>query len=315
MARYLTVSAIGGRVPSVGAEPSTSAVVDAAVSYWKSRIAEVLPDRPDLIALPEVCDRPEGIALDDRERLSRFVDERGDAVLEQLARIARENRCYITYPAARRASDGTLRNSIRLVDRAGEVAGVYDKNHLTIGEIEKGVVCGAEAPVIECDFGRVGCAICYDLNFDALRERYVCSRPDLVIFSSMYHGGLMQRYWAYSCRAHFVAAIGAMGGYVLSPVGETVAESTNYYDRVSARVNLDCEVVHLDYNWDGLRKARRKYGTKVKVFDPGLLGSVLISSETDEFGARDVVKEFGIELLDDYFARALEAQAANRAAT
>ena len=156
---------------------------------------------------------------------------------------------------------------------------------------------------------------CFDLNFDALRCQYVRSRPDLVIFSSMYHGGLMQRYWAYSCRAHFVAAIGATGGYVISPVGELLAESTNYFDRISARLNFDCQVVHLDYNWEGLRKAREKHGTKVRVFDPGFLGSVLILSETDEFSALDVVKEFGIELLDDYFERALAIQAKNRAGT
>jgi hypothetical protein len=50
---------------------------------------------------------------------------------------------------------------------------------------------------------------------------------------------------------------------------------------------------------------KQKYGSKVKMMDPGYLGSVLISSETDEFTIDDVVREFKIELLDDYMTRAL----------
>ena len=35
----------------------------------------------------------------------------------------------------------------------------------------------------------------------------------------------------------------------------------------------------------------------------GKTGAVLLTSETDEFSAMDVVREFGIELMDDYFER------------
>ena len=62
---------------------------------------------------------------------------------------------------------------------------------------------------------------------------------------------------------------------------------------------------HLDYNRDKLEAARKKYGTAVKVFDPGNVGAVLLTSETDEFSALDVAKEFSITPLDDYFAGAM----------
>ena len=115
----------------------------------------------------------------------------------------------------------------------------------------------------------------------------------------------MQRYWAYSCRAHFVSAIAGERSGILSPVGEPIACTTNYFNFVSATVNLDCRVCHLDYNGKPLRDMKQKYGPKVKMMDPGYLGSVLISSETDEFTIDDVVREFKIEVLDDYMARAL----------
>jgi len=77
----------------------------------------------------------------------------------------------------------------------------------TLPETESGILYGREAPVFDCDFGRVAFAICFDLNFDELRLKYVKAKPDLIVFSSVYHGGLMQAYWAYSCRAHFIGAV------------------------------------------------------------------------------------------------------------
>jgi hypothetical protein len=228
-------------------------------------------------------------------------------MLEMFSHIAKENNCYIGYSAARELDDGTWRNSTQIVDRKGEVAGIYNKNHVVIEETtQAGILCGKEAPLIECDFGTVGCAICFDLNFDELRQRYVKSRPDIILFSSMYHGGLMQEYWAYSCRAHFVGALHNLRSSILSPVGTELAHTTNYMDYVTHAINLDCEVVHLDYNWEKLDAAKAKYGDKVKVFDPGHLGSVLISSESDEFSVKDIIEEFEIEILDKYMARALK---------
>jgi len=214
----------------------------------------------------------------------------------------------MVYSAKRELPDGTWRNSSVLIDRKGEVAGIYNKNHPTIGEMEGGILCGSETPVIECDFGRVAMAICFDLNFDEIRLKYAKAKPDLIIFSSMYHGGLMQPYWAYSCRSHFVGAIAGKGtrSEIYNPLGQVVASNTNYFDFAVATVNLDCELVHLDYNWQRLRKLKAKYGPKVTINDPGCLGAVLVSSEHETISVDEMIKEFEIELLDDYFARSLE---------
>ena len=84
-----------------------------------------------------------------------------------------------------------------------------------------------------------------------------------------------------------------------------IATTTNYFDFAVAEVNLDCSLVHLDYNWDGLHKLKAAYGPKVDIYDPGLLGIVMISSGTAEKSAKDLAAEFKIELLDDYYVRAL----------
>ncbi|MBN1401687.1 MAG: carbon-nitrogen hydrolase family protein [Anaerolineae bacterium] len=311
MATYVRISAIGPRPLSGRPAPDQDAVREM-IAFWRGRLDQVLPDQPDLIVLPEACDCYPSHSLEERRRYYRV---RGDQVRGALAEVARKHRCYIAYSAAREMADGSWRNSTQLLDRQGEVLGIYDKNHLVVTEIEAGFLCGSAAPVMACDFGRVGCAICFDLNFDELRSQYAAAQPDLILFSSMYHGGLMQPYWAYTCRAHLVGAIAGPPSAILSPVGHTIASSTNYLDYCTATVNLDCRVVHLDFNWEKLRAMKAKYGRGVSIHDPGYLGAVLIASQSQDVSCAELVQEFEIELLDDYWRRSLAAQhdAAHRA--
>ncbi len=303
MANYVKISTIGASILDEKPKNNEEAL-EMMMAHWQNRLDEVLPDKPDVIVVPEACDRYLGHTLDERREYYRF---RANKMRDLFADVAKKHRCYIAYSAAREVTDGTWRNSTQLIDRNGEVTGIYNKNHVVIEETtEFGILCGKEAPIFECDFGRVALAICFDLNFDELRLKYKAAKPDLILFSSMYHGGLMQRYWAYSCRAHFVGSIARKNASsILSPVGEILASTTNYFGYVTATVNLDCKVVHLDYNWDRLSQMKAKYGPKVTMMDPGDLGSVLISSETDEFTIEDVIKEFEIEIWDDYYDRAL----------
>ena len=303
MARYLTISTIAPKSMSFTKLPPEEAV-NKMMDFWEEQLDQVLPDMPDLIVLPEACDRYDGLKGEDRKK---YYAARGDKMLKFFSKKAKENNCYIAYSAAFQVSDGTFRNSTQLIDRDGEVAGIYSKNHVVIEETtEYGILCGRNADLIETDFGTVACAICFDLNFDELRLKYAAQKPDLILFSSMYHGGLMQAYWAYSCRAHFIGAIQGLPSAIISPSGETLAETTNYFNHVTHTVNLDCKLVHLDYNWEKITAAKEKYGRGFIMKDPGYLGSVLLTSELEDITIDEIIEEFEIEILDDYMERALE---------
>lgn len=303
MARRVRVSTLG--VPRRTPPPNLEgqALVEDMIHFLQGEIRQVLPDRPDLIVLPECCDL---YRMQTYAQKAEFALVRGDQVRDCLGDIARRNRCYITYPSIRRLDDGSWRNSVTLLDRAGESMGAYDKNHVVIEEAtEAGVLCGTEAPLFQCDFGSVAVAICFDLNFEELRLQYQTSRPDIILFPSMYHGGLMQAYWAYSCRSHFVGCISDPGcpSSILSPVGHEIASTTEAHDHVTATVNLDCRLAHMDGNESKLSAAKEKYGPAVTIFDPGRLGPVLLTSESNETPVDDIIAEFEIELLDDYLER------------
>jgi len=93
-----------------------------------------------------------------------------------------------------------------------------------------------------------------------------------------------------------------------------LATSTNYYQPVTHTVNLDCVVAHIDFNGAAFTALKKKYGPDVTIFDPGKLGCVLITSESKTVSIQEMVAEFEIELIDDYFERSLahHHDAANR---
>jgi len=300
--RYVKIATIGTTLPHLDTSQEPQELVEKIIEFWQAELAQVLPDQPDLIVLPEVCDRPRGL---NRAEQFDYYKVRKNQVIDYFREVAKESRCYITFGTTRQIEDGSWRNSCVIVNRAGEIAGIYNKNFPTIGEMEAGIKAGNSAPVFNLDFGTVGCAICFDLNFDELLRKYQEIKPDIIIFPSMYHGGLVQSYWAYTTRAFFVSA----GGFrefpseIRNPLGDIIATSTNYFDFVVKTVNLDCRLVHLDYNWDKLQALKKKYGPKVTIYDPGKVGAVLITSEHDDLSADEMTREFDIELLDDYFKR------------
>lgn len=274
--------------------------------YLDRQIGQVLPSRPDLIVLPEACDRYNNFT---QVQQTDYLVAADGIVRDHLRAAAKANNCCIAYSALRYFPDDIIfykRNSTQIIARDGSIAGIYDKNHCTIDENEiSRVGYGEKAEVIKTDFGKVACAICFDLNFTELLERYIPQKPDLVVFCSQYHGGMRQEQWAYSCRSHFAGAIANDQGTILNPFGETLARTTNYYNHVTCTVNLDCCLAHIDYNNKKFTAAKSKYKKALTVYDPGHVGSVLLTCEADGISVHDIIKEFEIETLDEYFTRAL----------
>jgi predicted amidohydrolase len=308
MAKYVTISCIGPRPLVIDESVPPQETVERMKQHWQAQLDRVLPDRPDLIVLPEACDRPDVTRYPLEKRLA-YYRVRKYQIRDFFADIARRHRCYITYPAHIEAEDGIWRNTMQLLDRDGNVVGEYHKNNLVPDEyLKTNILYGKDAPIFECDFGRVAAAICFDLNFDELRQQYVQAKPDLIVFPSMYHGGLMQGYWAYSCRAYFAGAIAGQPCTIVTPLGEVAAHSTNYYHFITTRVNLDYAVLHIDENGAFFPEIKKKYGPKVHIHDPGFLGCVLLTSEADDLSVEEIIEEYGLERIDEYFSRSEAAR-------
>lgn len=257
----------------------------------------VWPHDTDLLVMTECCDRYLAKSADE---LYAYYEERKDTFREFFASEAKKHHAYIAYNAVLKL-DGIWRNATEIYDRQGESMGFYFKNHLFPGEYQRGTVAGTELPVFECDFGKVVCATCFDLNFEELRHRCRDLHPDIIAFSSAFHGGLLQKMWAYESRAYFAGAC-SKAPEILDPQGESIAHSHNiFYNPVAvAELNLDREIIHLDYNMTKFPKIKAKYGNKVNIRIPDYLGSALMTCEADDLTIRDIIDEFKLVTLDEY---------------
>ena len=280
--------------------------------FLKSNIDKVLPDNPDLIILPECCNRfnkksyyPPYEYRSDVKKYYKYLENR---MVSYMGKIAKDNNTNIAFSAVRYVPEDEryhYRNSTTYIGRDGSIKGIYDKNHLVVEENTLGNVgYGTKTDLIELDFGKVASAICFDLNFDTLLEKYKVQDPDLIVFCSAYHGGLRQEQWAYECRSYFAGAIGEAPGRILNPYGEVVAKATNYTNYATATINLDYELCHIDYNMEKINAAKQKYKEALTVYDPGYVGSVMLTCESPDTNVQAIIDEFEIERLNDYIKRA-----------
>lgn len=317
MAKNTTISVLSMALPHLEAPIGDYAAYEKQTkNFLKEQIDKVLPSEPDLIVLPENCIRFNSEYADDDtywKDMQAYYRYHGSRIEEYLGDIAKNNNTNIAYSQVRFVSDEEkfpFRNSTTYIGRDGKIVGRYDKNHLTISENDHDEIAyGTEAKLIELDVGSVASAICFDLNFNELMEKYKAQHPDLIVFCSAYHGGIKQQIWAYECQSYFVGAIrngwyDPGHGRILNPFGETIATSTNYTDHVSATVNLDYRLCHIDYNMAKIIAAKNKYKTALEVYDPGYVGCVMLTYNGTDCTVEDIIDEFGIERMDDYFARA-----------
>lgn len=251
------------------------------------------------------------------EALAQTVDQAEDAarpgpLLQTYMEFAAKERCHVAGSVKLRVG-GRAHNSVAFLGPDGKFLGAYHKTFLVRGEIEEGLTPGKGPVVVETAIGRIGGIVCFDLNFNELRLQYAALRPDLLVFPSMYHGGFMQKMWAYSCRSFFVSALYFVGGGILDPLGDPLALTDLYNSVARARINLDRAVIHLDYNREKFPEILRKYRDEVRIVIPPNLAPAILYSESAKRTAMDIVHEFGLQLLDDYLADSAALNARARA--
>ena len=155
----------------------------------------------------------------------------------------------------REVKDGHYFNSAAVIDRQGNIVGVYHKTQLTIGEYEEGYDWGDDLPVFDLDFGRIGVLICWDMWFPEairtlrMRGAEVIAYP--IAATSRQHYDTMWRARAQENGIVLAASIsggdGACPSRIITPDGEVMAESYRQQTYAAATVDLNDLPVNMQY--------------------------------------------------------------------
>jgi len=282
---------------------STSEVLERNLKAMVKLLKRAILDEPDIICFPE-CSPMLGLP---NEKLVEAAQDRDGKVFRTMAELARERETYIVCPMMERVGDKVY-NSAVLIGRDGEYIGSYHKIHPTIGEIEAGVTPGVEPKTFKLDFGTVGFAICFDLNFEDVIKSLTENGAELVFFPSMYPGGLQLKIWAFNYGIYMVSAYTGEGSMIVDPLGRVLATSSAYSTIISKTINLDYEVFHLDYNYTKFEDMKRKYGSGIELDVIRPEATFMLTSNLKDVTVKDLIREFGLETRKEYFKRALRVR-------
>jgi predicted amidohydrolase len=265
----------------------------------EDKIALGALDKPDLFLLPEVFllnDTPE--AWQD----PASPDEEGNETYQRLARAARQYHAYVAASLLTR-EEGRVYNSNVILDREGQVAYTYHKTFPTRGEIEWGVTPGTRTPAcFDADFGRLGVAICFDLNFQPLLKHYYNQGMELLLFPSYFPGGLLLRTWAYLYMFHAVSSH-AQGheSVFVNNLGTVVARADMFTQALTHELELDSVVVPYWGNHIAARAAKEKYGPALELEIHRPEGDMIMRYLGSATTSKEILREFGMKTRAEHY--------------
>jgi predicted amidohydrolase len=304
-----------------------------------ARAAESGPDSPSATEARPRIGRPVRVVSlsfrdKSRDEIARLVDREGGAgadlvilpetwlgqtehpetiegqTIATFSALARKHRAYIVCPIDRR--DGKRRlNSAVLLDRAGKVAGIYDKvfPYWSEFDLKQPVCVGDAAPVFQTDFGKLGLAICFDVNFPEVWQRLAEQGAELVVWPSAYSAGTSLQAHALNHHFYIVTSTGTRDCVVYDITGEELHYSKSQ-DVNIARVTLDLDrgIYHQNFNMDGRDKLLKERGHDVrqeKWLDREQW--FVLAAAAPGVSARALARQYGMEELRDYLNRSRQA--------
>jgi predicted amidohydrolase len=199
----------------------------------------------------------------------RAVPLRG-RVQDAFAALARKHRTYLLVPLdlAEEGPRGTFTsNAAVLFDRKGDVVGVYRKAHpvATVGSdaLEGGITPGRDYPVFDCDFGKLGVQICWDVQFEEGWQALADRGAEIVAWPTASPASVLPSARAARHRYFVVSSTWRNNATVYEPTGMVAARIED-----PARVLVhQLDLSHAILGWSNFLEngeaLRKKYGAKV----------------------------------------------------
>jgi predicted amidohydrolase len=258
----------------------------------------------DLAVFPEdaICGGRQGSAAE------RSVSLEG-LVVEGMAAKARQHGTYIVVPLFMLENRETslCTNAAALLDREGRVAGIYRKVHPVASKssdvLEDGVAPGQEFPVFECDFGRIGIQICYDIEFDDGWEALARQGAQIVAWPSQSPQTVRPAAYAMRHRYFVVSSTWRNNAAIFEPTGMMAAQILPPERVLVQQIDLSSMILGWQADLRNGKALHEKYGDKVGFHYSEAEDRGLFWSNDSGIPIARMVREIGLETLDESLER------------
>ena len=246
--------------------------------------------RVDVIALPELC----------RGQNDKSEEDLHGPTVTAMAALAKKHQTYIVCPIDRR--NGSLRlNTVVLLDRRGQVACTYDKvfPYWSEYDVHPPANVGEDAQVYPADFGLLGFATCFDVNFPEVWKRLADKGAEVVIWPSAYSAGTSLQAHAINHHFYIVSVTQTSDCLVYDITGEKLSYKKS--DRVNvATVTLDLDrgIYHENFNIPKRDKLLKDHAEDVEQEKSMALEQwFVLKAKRPGVSARELAKQYGMEEL------------------
>ncbi|HVU23594.1 MAG TPA: carbon-nitrogen hydrolase family protein [Opitutus sp.] len=214
----------------------------------------------DLMVFPEFAiARPGPTAADQSVTLAGRVGE-------VVGAMAREHHTWVVMPMTLREADGArFSNAAVLFDREGKASGIYRKTHPIVdahGVFEDGVTPGDDYPVFDCDFGRLGILICWDMGYPEAWSALADAGAEIVALPSASPQTLRPAASALDHRVYVVNSAPRDDASVFDPLGRTIAQVTEAPGVVVKRIDLAYAILHWNERLNEGRAFTERFGPR-----------------------------------------------------
>ncbi len=250
----------------------------------------------DLIVLPETWRGQRG---DTAEPLD-------GPTVTAMAALAIRHSMYIVCPIDRK--DGARRlNTAVLLDCQGRIVSAYDKVYPYWAEfdLDPPVQVGHDVPVVQTDLGRIGLAICFDVNFPEVWQQLADQGAELVVWPSAYSAGMSLM--AHAINHHYYIVTSTLLGdcLVFDITGRVIHDQRDKDINIS-RVSLDLDrgIYHQNFNIGPRDRLLREHGQDVEQ-EQWLDREqwFVLRAKRPGVSARTLARQYGLEELRDYVRR------------
>jgi len=180
---------------------------------------------------------------------------------------AREHGCYIVAPTYLQEADKAVSNAAVLFGRKGDIAGIYRKVHLVVSpegrDFENGCTPGGDVPVFECDFGKLGVQICYDIEFDYGWSELARKGAELIVFPTQSPQTSHPAFRAMHNRCYIVSSTWRNNASVFEPTGKIAAQIVPPGRTLVHEMDLSYAILPWHPNLKTGAAMRAKYGDRV----------------------------------------------------
>ena len=190
------------------------------------------------------------------------------ALQDAFSRKAREQHCYIVVPTylLEDKEKKLCSNAAILIGRNGEVVGIYRKVHLAVhtgsDSLEGGTTPGKEAPVFDCDFGKLGIQICYDIEWDYGWSELARKGAELVAWPTQSPQTTHPAARAIAHRYYIVSSTWRNNASIFEPTGKITAQIREPAHVLVERLDLSYAILPWSPQLHNGAALKEKYGDK-----------------------------------------------------